>query len=238
MANGSILEKNMRIPENMRRFLIPAIVAGVLAGVFIAGMGWNYREAWLPLAMATWEWLWGYLQQTHPALFFTAFVFLLAVGCPITMFYLVAPGLYGIWVSFAYASVGLLLNFALTFWIANSFLRPILEMLVARSGFEIPRLRDSEFTRITIAVRVTPGLPFIMQNYLLALAGVPFRTFMIISWIANLGWALALLSLGESIFEGEAGFAVFGVLLIIGLIIITIIVRDRYVSRDQPTSAG
>jgi uncharacterized membrane protein YdjX (TVP38/TMEM64 family) len=224
----------MRIPDDKKKLILPVLAVGILVGIVLGGIGWTCREAWWPLALEGWGWLWAHLQNTHPAVFFSAFVILLAVGCPITMFYLVAPGLYGIWVSFAYTSVALILNFALTFWIARSLFRPLLEAIVKRAGFEIPRLRDREYTQITIAMRVTPGIPFIMQNYILALAGVPFRTYMVISWVANLGWALALLSLGESIFQGEAGFGLFGVLLIIGLAIITKVVRDRYVSKRDP----
>ena len=233
----SVAVGKMRILENRRNLLLLTIGAGVIAGVFVLAIGWSYRDMWWPRALQAWLWLWAHLQTTHPIAFFSAFVLLTAVGCPITIFYLAAPGLYPFWVCFAYAVVGLGLHFVLTFWIANSIFRPVLERLLRMGGFEIPQLKPNEYAKVTVAVRVTPGLPFIVQNYMLALAGVPFKTFMTISWIANLGWALAFLSLGESIFEGEAGFAVFAVLLIIGLTIITKLIRDRYASRDEPIAA-
>ena len=72
---------------------------------------------------------------------------------------------------------------------------------------------------VTLLVRLTPGPPFFLQSYLLGLAEVPFRLYMIVSWLAVLPLALAVVLLGKAAREGNVG----KIAVVIGLIVVAVV---------------
>ncbi len=206
----------------------------------VAGAGWFFRDSLTPLVVGYGEAFWVFLKQTNPLLFFGLFAVLPALGCPISPFYLIAPGLYALQWNMLGFGLAMILNISLGYWVAAGFLRPLAEKLVARAGHKVPRIQSSEAGKMTLIVRIMPGVPFCLKNYLLGLAGVPYKTYMWASWPIELAWALAIVIVGESIFEGKAGLGLLGGVFLIGLIMLTKMARDRYATkpvRKEPDSA-
>ncbi len=208
--------------------------------VVLAGLGWSFRDSLTPLVAQYADSFWAFLKQTNPLVFFGLFAVLPALGCPISPFYLIAPGLYELKWNMLGFGLAIIVNISLGYWIAAGFLRPLAEKLVTRAGHKVPQVDSSNAGKLALVVRITPGVPFCLKNYLLGLAGVPYKTYMWASWPIELAWALAIVIVGESIFEGKAGLGLLGGVFLIALILLTKMARNRYATksdREEPDSA-
>ena len=196
-------------------------------------LGWFNHESLIPLFVIARDNLWGRLEGTSPWLFFSAYIILPCMGSPISPFYLIAPGIYGLQFCLMAFGLAILASISLGFWVATGVLRPVVEKLISRTRFTIPAVRPCEHMKLAVILRITPGIPFFIQNCLLGLSGIPFRVYFIVSWPIQMAWALGFLFLGKSAFEGRLGLAVFGGGLIIALVLVTKIARDRYAAGSR-----
>lgn len=62
-------------------------------------------------------------------------------------------------------------------WIATSFLRKRIEGFIARRKYKLPHVPGGENISISLMTAIIPGLPYFVRNYLLALAGIPLKTY-------------------------------------------------------------
>jgi uncharacterized membrane protein YdjX (TVP38/TMEM64 family) len=60
---------------------------------------------------------------------------------------------------------------------------------------------------------------------------VPFRTFMVVSWICILPWAVGAIVLGKGIFNGNFKLALWGMGLIVVATVVVQAIRKRYAAR-------
>jgi uncharacterized membrane protein YdjX (TVP38/TMEM64 family) len=96
-------------------------------------------------------------------------------GFPISIVYLVAGARFGpIWggVVVAAVTVAHLLG---TYLIARSFLREPLRRFIERRHAHLPQIPEDEQAAVCVIAALVPGLPYVIRNYLLALAGVKFK---------------------------------------------------------------
>jgi uncharacterized membrane protein YdjX (TVP38/TMEM64 family) len=84
---------------------------------------------------------------------------------------------------------------------------------------------------VAITIRLTPGPPFFMQGYLLGLAEVPFRTYMIVSWLCILPWAIGAIVLGKGILNGNFKLVLYGMGVIVVAVVVVKAIRKRYAAR-------
>lgn len=168
--------------------------------------------------------------------FFLAMAVLPAFGAPLSIFSITAGEAFAPQLTMpgvvAVAMVAIAVNQALTYWLARYALRPLLSKLVARYGYQVPRLtKDNAFT-VTLIVRNTPGPPYFMQGYLLGLAEVPFRMYMLISWISVLPWTIAFVVLGKAAREGHFGKLVGGIVVLVLAIAVVQFMRRKLAKRE------
>ena len=158
----------------------------------------------------------GVIRDAGPWVYFAATAFLPAVGAPLSAFTIVAGrGLrraddHGAGV-IAAALAAIAANLALTYWLARYALRPMLSRFTERYGYRIPRVTRDNALNVALVIRLTPGPPFFMQSYMLGLAEVPFRLYMIVSWLCILPWAVAFVVLGKGVFNGNFKLVMTGV---------------------------
>lgn len=62
-------------------------------------------------------------------------------------------------------------------WIATSFLRKRIEAFIAKRKYKLPHVPDGENVSVSLMTAIIPGLPYFVRNYLLALAGIPLKTY-------------------------------------------------------------
>lgn len=167
--------------------------------------------------------------------FFAAMAVLPAIGLPLLAFTMTAGqafapqlGLGGV---IALSLVAIAINMALGYWIARYALRPVVLGLMKRYGYSVPRVTGDTALTVTLVVRLTPGPPYFLQALILGVAEVPFRTYMIVSWLGILPWALGGIILGKGLLSGKFGVAATGFAVLIVAVVLVQWVRRRYFGR-------
>jgi uncharacterized membrane protein YdjX (TVP38/TMEM64 family) len=125
------------------------------------------------------------------------------------------------------------INMALGYWLARYALRPLLTWLVTRYGYEVPRVTPENALSILLVVRLTPGPPYALQCFVLGIAEVPFRLYMIVSWFALLPWAVGAIILGQGLFNGKIGTVMIGVMVLVVASIGFQWLRKKYFARES-----
>lgn len=156
-----------------------------------------------------------------PLALFPLAIFILPIfALPVSPVYLVAGGreeslLLVIPVCFA----GLVANMAVSYFIARRF-SAFIEPRLLKRGFRVPKVPRDEHCDITFLVRMIPGNPLAVQNYLLGLAGVDFKKYMAVSVPVQLVQMTGYICFSEGILNGKVGNFMLGVsLLCVGAVI-------------------
>ncbi len=103
-----------------------------------------------------------------------------AIGFPVSVVYLVAGARFGpLWGGVVVAGATAM-HLTLTYLIANSFLREPLQRFIAKRHFHLPQVPADEQAAIALVAALAPGLPYVVRNYLLALAGLRLR---VLLWV-------------------------------------------------------
>lgn len=177
------------------------------------------------------------VREAGPWVFFGAMAILPAVGFPMSLFTIPAGeafrdrmGLGGvIAVALAVAAI----NLALGYWVARYAFRPLLTRVLARYGYSVPRVTAANALQVALLVRLTPGPPYALQTAILGVAEVPFRLYMIVSWLALLPWAVGAIILGQGLFAGNVAALFAGLGVIVVAVIAVQMVRRKLVRRES-----
>ncbi|MFO0690930.1 MAG: hypothetical protein U0900_19695 [Myxococcota bacterium] len=210
-----------------------ALVAG--AGLFGAGLAFAAdpiaaapalavalpAEAAAPAASALPAWAeaaFESLRGIPPLLFFGGFVLATFVPFPVGLFYMAAGVAYGVgpalaWIAASLAASNLILHTA-----ARRFLRPWVEPIVVRRGYRIPRFDSGldEIFFITL-IRLTPGIPYFLQNWILAVAQLDLVRFLVLSVAIQMIYVTGFVVLGRSALDGELGWALGGLAVLVAV---------------------
>lgn len=219
-------QKNPRVDK---RFAIAFLAGFAIAVAVICALVYYQRDSVSGIIELVQKDLPAHLQATSPALFLAAFILLPMAGFPITPFYLLC-GAYGHTQGILIAFAGTLVNMSLSYWLASGILRPLVGKLLQRRNIRVPIVSPHNYKKLTILVRAFPGFPYALQNYFLAVAKIPFLTYLWISWLIQAAYALAFIFFGKAFFEGQTGTAVIALSLLVCLIIITRMVHRKYAS--------
>ena len=176
-------------------------LAGVLAVLICLGgvaavLAWKWNLVGEVARCLEW------VRAEGAGVFFVAMAILPFFGVPLSPFILSAGALFaptlGAWLVIASGVAAIGFNIAVSYWFGAVALRPWMERLVAWLGYRIPEVPAGGGWRFVLLLRVVPGVPFFVQNYLLGLARVPFGSYMLISL------AVPTLHLSIAVFAGDA----------------------------------
>ncbi|MCX6953920.1 MAG: hypothetical protein NTV51_17360 [Verrucomicrobia bacterium] len=164
----------------------------------------------------------GRLRAAGAPLFFSGMAVLPAFGFPLMPFALAAgpafaPAL-GRGGVIACSILAVALNVALSYALASTWLRPLVEKLMVRLGYRLPApRRDRAWFFITL-VRLAPGLPFWAQSYLLGLMRVRFGAYLLVSTLVPACYLTGTIILGDALMQGNkrAAFAALAALALVG----------------------
>lgn len=172
------------------------------------------------------------IRGAGPVAFFTAMALLPAVGAPALAFLLTVGPAFGPTLGMGTVIVLSLLaiafNMALSYFLARRAFRPLLEKLCARLGYQLPRAAAGDEFDLVVILRLTPGIPFPFQNYLLGLAEIPFGKYMLTSLACSAPAATAFIVFGDAMLQGKGRAALLGVGLILAVAAGTQLVRKHY----------
>ena len=176
------------------------------------------------------------IRRVGPWGFFLAMTLLPAVAVPLSLFTIPAGEAFapqmGLGVVIAIALVVLAVNLALTYWVARYALRPLFTRLLQRYGYAVPRVTAENALAITLVMRVTPGTPYAIQGYVLGIAEVPFRLYMVVSWLCQAPWVVGFVVLGQGLLKGNFVVAAKGLGVIIVVVIAVQWLRKKYAKRE------
>jgi uncharacterized membrane protein YdjX (TVP38/TMEM64 family) len=235
----SMSESNPQVHKK-RLLLLLAIVsvaALVAAGLLLRAM--SVQEI-IAAAKGLVEHVKEWSRTVGPFPFFAAMALLPAAGFPIMVFSLSAGVFMVPQVGLGWAIVGVLLslgvNISLTYWLARYALRPLLEGLVRKLGYGLPQVAKENHMSLTLLCRITPGPPFFVQNYLLGLAGIPFWTYLWVSWLIAATYSVAMVVFGDSLMQGSGKVVFFAVSIFVAITVAISWVRRRYAQKKVDTA--
>jgi uncharacterized membrane protein YdjX (TVP38/TMEM64 family) len=133
---------------------------------------------------------------------------------------------------FALVMAGLVVDFTLGYWLARRWLRVPLSGWLARRGYSVPKLSAADEIPFILLFRVTPGMPLVVQNYLLGLAEVNFRRYLLISLAVQSVYALGFVWLGQSLQQSSAWKLLLGVSALVALGLMIALLR-RWLARRK-----
>lgn len=219
-------------PKKPDRALLFKLGAVAVVGVIVVGLvllGLDLR-ALLDQALA-------FIRSAGPVAFFIAMALLPACGVPMLAFSLPAVSLFaeklGTATVLVLAVVCVTANLTLTYALARRGLRPLLAKLVARLGYKLPQVEAGDATDLIVILRVTPGIPFFVQNYLAGLADAPFGRYMLVSCLIAWPMNAAIMLFGDALLHGKGRIALVSFSLMLALAAVTHLVRRHYGAKKK-----
>jgi uncharacterized membrane protein YdjX (TVP38/TMEM64 family) len=161
-----------------------------------------------------------WVEDMNGVVVFLLMVVLPVFGFPASIVFVVAGAKFGSGWGLLAISVSIALNLLGTYWICSSFLRRFVLSIFERTKYRMPQVPEGEYVPITLLMVLVPGLPYSVKNYLLALAGVPFKPYFFASLpghIFHASLALFFGDLSEELTLGRILFLVAYALLLAGL---------------------
>jgi uncharacterized membrane protein YdjX (TVP38/TMEM64 family) len=134
-----------------------------------------------------------------PLLFIVLYAAATVMFFPGSVFTLVAGAAFGLWLAFVLVSIASTLGASLAFLLARYVARGKVEQLASR----YPRFSaiDAAISeggwKIVALLRLSPAIPFNAQNYLYGLTDIPFRHYVLASWIAMMPGTFLYVYLGH-----------------------------------------
>lgn len=221
-------KQSSRLWRNSLLLLIPGMIGALTVYLFwqanpdlehwqgLFEQGLNYLKAHPWALLATVAILPGLGFPISPLLFLVGIVLVPRYGMPLT------------------CALGILAQSVCTTWtylLSSGPLRGLLRRIVSRRR-ELPQLNDSNALRLGLILRITPGIPYALQNIVLGIVGMRLKPYLIVSIPITALWTIGFIVTGGAIFEGRAGLAIAGVLLLIAMIILTKMLQQKTLPDD------
>lgn len=221
-------EKPSRLLRNSLLFLIPGVLGALTVYIF-----WQSNpeiDYWKGLFEQALNYL-----KAHPWALLAVVATLPGLGFPISpLLFLVGITLaprYGMPMACA---LGILAQSFCTIWtylLSSGPLRGLLRRIVSRQR-ELPQLEDGNALRLGLILRITPGVPYALQNIVLGIVGMRLKPYLIVSLPISGLWTIGFIVTGGAIFQGRTGLAIAGVLLLIVLVILTKMLQRKTLKHD------
>jgi len=230
-AGGRLARMSSVEQEKRKRPLVKLAVVGVVivAGALVLLRGVDVRGA-IQEGLAI-------IRGAGPVAFFTGMALLPAVGVPASVFTLTAGPVFGPRLGMPLVVLlsvaAMMVNIVMTYFLARRALRPVLEKLIQRLGYKLPDVPPEDMTDLTIIVRVTPGSPFPVQNYLLGLARVPFGTYVLVSFIVQAVYTPAFVLFGDALLQGKGKMVMIAASLLVVAVVATHWVRKHFAKKKE-----
>ncbi|MEY4581719.1 MAG: hypothetical protein RL701_6422 [Pseudomonadota bacterium] len=208
-------------PQHALRIML--LLVALLLGVGVLWLAWN-RDA-----VQAWK------TQLSPVAFFAAMTILPTFGMPLSPFFVAAGAIFGLRIGLLGSAVAVVSHCSLCYVIARGRFGERMRRFMDRFKYEIPNFEQEGGLRFAVIVKLTPGIPGALKNYVLGLSGVPFGVYLGVCLVAAAGYAIPLMALGESLFKHDGMRAVV-VVLAVGVVGLGLwIWRRRVAERSHVT---
>ncbi len=186
-----------------------------------------------------------FFRAAGPAPFFIAMALLPIFGFPIVAFTVVAGPVFGPVIGvgnvISCAIAAEVVNMTICYWLGAGPLHPWAERVAAWLGYKLPELPEGSAWEITLLVRIIPGPPFFLQNYLLGFARVPFGIYLLVSTLVHALFVVGAILAGDAFTRRDPRALAVGVLLVVAGGIAIYRIRRRWMKppgdkRRKPTA--
>lgn len=157
--------------------------------------------------------------RAHPLYIVSGIAILPLAFFPISPLYILAGAVYGIPLAIAYSTLGVAINISLAYFLTHTFLKAPIERFLQKKSISTPTVPPEEYPSLITATRLMPGIPFPLQNYVLALSNIPFKTYFAYSLPTQMVWGLLFILTSGAIFQSQFGYAAIAALAIIATIL-------------------
>lgn len=152
-----------------------------------------------------------------PAMLFIAIAFLPLAGVPATPFVLAAGARLGVVPGCLLVALALVVNVTLGYWLARNVVRGLVLAWLHRRGYRVPSVSEADEAELIVLIRVAPGMPLALQNYLLGLAGVGFWRYLLFSLPINWAMSFSVVWIGDSLAATHLSRVIFAACSFIAL---------------------
>lgn len=94
----------------------------------------------------------------------------------------------------------------------------------------LPDMTSGSTLRLGWILRLTPGIPYALQNIVLGLVGMRLRPYLLVSIPTSALWTVGFITTGGALFEGHTGMALSGMAIIVVLVIATRMLKRKYIA--------
>ncbi|MFO7838311.1 MAG: hypothetical protein R6X08_02275 [Desulfosalsimonadaceae bacterium] len=150
-------------------------------------------------------------KNTPAPLFLLLFLLLPLVGMPMSVFIFVLGVKFGAVYGILILALIMPLHILVSFFIARWVRQPLLAFLVERRNYRIPEIPPGKMALFCFLFLAVPVVPYAAKNYILPLAGAPFRYCVWMNWAVQGALAIPFVFLGKS--AADMNVLVFGITL-------------------------
>ena len=152
----------------------------------------------------------------HPALLFAGIAVLPAFGFPASALLLLAGIVWGSNAgSCAIALGAIVLNIIATHCFAAGPGKKVVSRLLGERVKPWGNLSAADHAKVTWLIRITPGIPLFVQNYVLGFLGVSLRQSLAAALPITGLYVCGFVLTGGAIFDGAWGLAITGICLVV-----------------------
>lgn len=142
-------------------------------------------------------------------LVFALLAFLPLIGFPVSLLFVVVGAKFGSAWGTVWVSVAIAIHLVITYWITTTFLHDRIASIFKKTRYKMPKIPMGEHVPVTLLTALVPGVPYAAKNYLLVLAGVPWRTYVCICLPAHIFHATLAIIFGDLTEDLTTGRVVF-----------------------------
>lgn len=200
-------------------------VAGVLGLMILHWMGVHpsHFKAW---SLHTIE-----AMSDRPWALFAAVVIVGGIPLPLSPVILLAGVVFterfGIATAVLICYAAMVISMVWTYFVAAYPLHRLCSKIIMRFADRLPEVPDHHKLKVALVVRITPGIPFFVQNYFLGFSRIPFVQYLWVSLLVQAFYTTGFVVSGGAIFEGKAGLAILGLAILVVASVIIQILRKR-----------
>ena len=166
--------------------------------------------------------------RSNPIALFAAIAILPGFGFPASPLLILAGAVWGSDLGSCFIAISATaLNMTWTYAAAAGPARRLISRII---GSRWDKWRDMDrrnLLKLTLLLRITPGVPLVIQNYTLGLLAVPFVSYLLISVPINGLFVTGFVLSGGAIFEGQIGLLILGISILAAATIAVKMIRRR-----------
>ena len=160
-----------------------------------------------------------YFETLHPAFFVIGLALLPLGPVPVSALWILAGMRFGPPAALLISAFCLFINLTLAYILSNKIFESQIGRFMDRWNKVIPHVAKEDQFNFSLLIRILPGNPLFVQNYLLGLVGIPFSLYIGFGLLIQMLYAAGFIYFGNFLFEGSFGGILFGVLILFALIL-------------------